>query len=211
MKRIILLFFVFLCGIANSYAVQWFDGSVSVRYNVVGKLAPVARIALDMFEEDMEMVTGKRAYQHEVSKIDIYELDKMTRYQQEMLKRTGMVPERLLKEPDSYVVGVYRGHIYVIGNNGRGTAYGILELSRQAGVSPWVWWADAKPERKKELYMMSDFKIFESPSVKYRGIFLNDEDWSTREWAHKSAVTSWSLRAPSVPRPIASSLSLCCV
>ena len=188
MKRIILLFIVFLCGIANSYAVQWFDGSVSVRYNVVGKLAPVARIALDMFEEDMEMVTGKRAYQHEVSKIDIYELDKMTRYQQEMLKRTGMVPERLLKEPDSYVVGVYRGHIYVIGNNGRGTAYGILELSRQAGVSPWVWWADAKPERKKELYMMSDFKIFESPSVKYRGIFLNDEDWSTREWAHKSAV-----------------------
>lgn len=188
MKRIILLFIVFLCGIASSYAVQWFDGSVSVRYNVVGKLAPVARIALDMFEEDMEMVTGKRAYQHEVSKIDIYELDKMTRYQQEMLKRTGMVPERLLKEPDSYVVGVYRGHIYVIGNNGRGTAYGILELSRQAGVSPWVWWADAKPERKKELYMMSDFKIFESPSVKYRGIFLNDEDWSTREWAHKSAV-----------------------
>lgn len=188
MNRILLLFFILSYSIIESYAVQWFDGFVSVRYNVIGKLAPVARIALDMFEEDMEMVTGKRAYQHEVSKIDIYELDMMSRYQLEMLKRTGMVPERLLTEPDSYVVGVYRGHIYVIGNNGRGTAYGILELSRQAGVSPWVWWSDAKPERKSELYMMSDFKIFESPSVKYRGLFLNDEDWSTREWAHKSTI-----------------------
>ena len=186
MKKIILTLVLLFSLSIKGFAVQWFDGSVTVRYNVVGGLAPVARIALDMFEEDMEMVTGKRAYQHEVSKIDIYELDKLTRYQLEMLKRTKLVTERLLTEQDSYLVTVYRGHIYIIGNNGRGTAYGILELSRQAGVSPWVWWSDVTPERKEELYMMSDFNKFESPSVKYRGIFINDEDWSTRVWAHKT-------------------------
>ena len=113
MQKILLSLVLLFSLCIKGFAVQWFDGSVTVRYNVVGDLAPVARIALNMFEEDMEMVTGKRAYQHEVSRIDIYELDKLTRYQLEMLKRTKLVTERLLTEQDSYLVTVYRGHIYI--------------------------------------------------------------------------------------------------
>ena len=40
--------------------------------------------------------------------------------------------------------------LVIIGSDRRGTAYGILELSRQIGISPWIWWADLKPEHKKK-------------------------------------------------------------
>ena len=59
-------------------------------------------------------------------------------------------------------------------------AYGLLELSRMAGVSPWIWWGDIVPERKERLFIDSDFSMAQAPSVAYRGIFINDEDWSTR-------------------------------
>ncbi len=76
------------------------------------------------------------------------------------------------------------GHILLImGSDRRGTAYGILELSRMIGVSPWEWWADVAPKKQKELSISVRNKIFGPPSVKYRGIFLNDEDWGLQRWA----------------------------
>ena len=67
--------------------------------------------------------------------------------------------------------------IVVMGSNRRGTAYGILELSRMIGISPWVWWADLPPTKKSELSLEISKPIYQQPSVQYRGIFLNDEDW----------------------------------
>ena len=54
-----------------------------------------------------------------------------------------------------------------------------------AGVSPWVWWGDVIPEKKNRLTVADDFKTMQAPSVEYRGIFINDEDWSLRNWAWK--------------------------
>ena len=64
----------------------------------------------------------------------------------------------------------------IIGSDSRGTAYGLFELSRKIGVSPWVWWADVRPKHKDALYITKGNSIVQSPSVQYRGIFLNDED-----------------------------------
>lgn len=75
----------------------------------------------------------------------------------------------------------------VVGSDGRGTAYGILELSRLAGVSPWVWWGDVTPIKKNQLTLPADYTTFQSPSVEYRGIFLNDEDWSLQPWSWKTS------------------------
>ncbi|MCS2864975.1 glycosyl hydrolase 115 family protein [Bacteroides thetaiotaomicron] len=74
----------------------------------------------------------------------------------------------------------------MVGSDGRGTAYGILELSRLAGVSPWVWWGDVTPIKKNQLTLPADYTTFQSPSVEYRGIFLNDEDWSLQPWSWKN-------------------------
>jgi hypothetical protein len=71
----------------------------------------------------------------------------------------------------------------VIGSDRRGTAYGAYELSRAIGVSPWAWWADVPPVRSEALYLQPGATVVGPPSVKYRGIFLNDEDWGLHRWA----------------------------
>ncbi|MGQ3050125.1 MAG: glycosyl hydrolase 115 family protein [Niveispirillum sp.] len=73
--------------------------------------------------------------------------------------------------------------LLIIGSDRRGTAYGAYELSRAIGVSPWVWWADVVPAHRPDLYIAAGIRRFGPPSVKYRGIFINDEDWGLHPWA----------------------------
>ena len=73
--------------------------------------------------------------------------------------------------------------LVIAGSDRRGTAYGIFELSKQIGVSPWYYFADVHPVKRTELSVIAGKHILESPSVKYRGIFINDEMWGIRPWA----------------------------
>lgn len=73
--------------------------------------------------------------------------------------------------------------LVIVGNDKRGTAYGAFTLSEQAGVSPWYWWADVPVKKKPELYVIKGNYIYPSPSVKYRGIFINDEAPAFSGWA----------------------------
>ena len=65
--------------------------------------------------------------------------------------------------------------IIIAGSDKRGTIFGIYDLSEQIGVSPWYWWADIPPDRKSALYIPAGKYRQGEPSVKYRGIFFNDE------------------------------------
>lgn len=78
--------------------------------------------------------------------------------------------------------GVSRA-LVIAGSDRRGTAFGIYELSRAIGVSPWHWWADVTPLRQSKLYVRAGTRRFGPPSVKYRGIFINDEDWGLTPWS----------------------------
>jgi hypothetical protein len=73
--------------------------------------------------------------------------------------------------------------LVIVGSDKRGTAYGVFELSKQLGVSPWHWWADVPVNKKKEIYVKKGVYKFGSPSVKYRGIFINDEAPAFSGWA----------------------------
>lgn len=73
--------------------------------------------------------------------------------------------------------------LVIAGSDRRGTSYAVFELSRQIGVSPWSWWADVPARRHAFLAVNTGTYIQDSPSVRYRGIFLNDEDWGLRPWA----------------------------
>lgn len=79
-----------------------------------------------------------------------------------------------------------KNYLVIAGSDPRGTAYGVLELSRKLGVSPWVWWADVIPEKRENIVFGTREKIQESPSVQYRGIFVNDEDWGLMPWSSKT-------------------------
>ncbi len=152
--------------IQTAYAseVVWFNGQQPVTYQVVGKTDPVVQIALDLFSSDMQQVTGRPA--------------------QSVADGAAIRIVQGRGHDDGFRITVSpEGQILVEGHNGRGTAYGILELSRMAGVSPWVWWGDVVPERQSRLTIDSAFRMEHTPSVAYRGIFINDEDWSLRHWA----------------------------
>lgn len=81
--------------------------------------------------------------------------------------------------------GVSSG-LVIAGSDRRGTAFGVFDLSETIGVSPWVWWADVAPDRRDSIFLSSGSRIQGSPSVKYRGIFINDEDWGLQPWAAKT-------------------------
>ncbi len=80
--------------------------------------------------------------------------------------------------------GVRRA-LVVAGSDRRGAAFALLTLSRQMGVSPWYWWADVPVARHEAIYVDGAPHLQPEPSVQYRGIFLNDEDWGLRPWAAK--------------------------
>lgn len=186
MRKILLVIMTLFSVAAMAADVIWFDGTKAVSYTVMTKkAAPVVEIALQMFREDMKAVTGLEARSHKNGKIEIYQLDHASAKEINALDKLGVLSTRLMDEMDAFWLGVRNGRIIIVGNNGRGAAYGILELSRQAGVSPWIWWGDVQPEKQQKLVMKEDFSTLQSPSVLFRGIFLNDEDWSTRVWSHQ--------------------------
>lgn len=75
--------------------------------------------------------------------------------------------------------------LVIAGSDRRGAAYGAFTLSEAIGVSPWYWWADVPVMKHQRLYVKADVTST-APSVKYRGIFINDEDWGLKPWSSKN-------------------------
>jgi len=84
---------------------------------------------------------------------------------------------------ESFVIDVVDGKLVVAGSDKRGTIYGIYEISQRIGVSPWYWWADIPVRHQDEVYWNGGRFVSQEPTVKYRGIFINDEDWGLKPWA----------------------------
>lgn len=186
MKKTLTYILLLCCFALPSSAMTWFDGKHAVEYNINGKVSPVVEIAMQLFSDDMQMVTGMKPKASSKGTIEIYQLDMANSKAIKQLDKLGVLSLKVMDNMDAFFLGVRKGKIIIVGNNGRGTAYGLLELSRMAGVSPWVWWGDVTPEKKESLTLNDDFETTQSPSVAYRGIFINDEDWSTRVWANKT-------------------------
>ncbi|HTI07206.1 MAG TPA: glycosyl hydrolase 115 family protein [Puia sp.] len=72
--------------------------------------------------------------------------------------------------------------LFIRGSDRRGTAYGVFELSRQMGVSPWYWWADVPVKKKTEVYVKKGIYQQGPPAIKYRGFFINDEAPAFSGW-----------------------------
>ena len=84
---------------------------------------------------------------------------------------------------EAFVIDVIDGNLVIAGSDKRGTIYGIYELSQRMGVSPWYWWADVPVKHQDEIYYETGRFVMPSPTVKYRGIFINDEDWGLKPWS----------------------------
>lgn len=73
--------------------------------------------------------------------------------------------------------------LLIFGSDVRGTIWGVMDLSREMGVSPWEWWADVTIRHKDRLVVDGALRFSRTPSVKYRAIFLNDEEFGLWPWA----------------------------
>ena len=107
--------------------------------------------------------------------------------QSNLINETGIDLPTLKNKKQAFLLTVSQdGKLVVAGSDSHGTAYGILEISRLLGVSPWEWWADVTPEKRETFRLSSKFRELQSPSVEYRGIFINDEDWGLMPWGNQT-------------------------
>lgn len=146
----------------------------------------VVHTALEMLSRDIQAVLSAATQVNEKAGTIIVG----TLGQSELIERAGIdasVLSVLKGKKQAFLLAVFsEGKLIVAGSDKHGTAYGILEISRLLGVSPWEWWADVTPAKRQLFKLSRKFQSLQSPSVEYRGIFINDEDWGLMPWSSRT-------------------------
>lgn len=93
--------------------------------------------------------------------------------------------ENLENKWESYSIVTSDDRIEVVGSDPRGLAYGVFHISESIGVSPWYWWADV-PVVHDDTPEFGENYLSKEPSVKFRGVFINDEDWGMKTWSERN-------------------------
>ena len=111
------------------------------------------------------------------------------------LAKAGRIDEKQLRgKREKYVIGTMDeggSVLYIVGSDRRGTIYGIYELSRQMGVSPWYYWMDVPVVKQRQVYVKPGQYTDGEPAVRYRGIFLNDEAPCLTSWVKNTFGTPY--------------------
>ncbi|KAF2755146.1 hypothetical protein EJ05DRAFT_503454 [Pseudovirgaria hyperparasitica] len=80
--------------------------------------------------------------------------------------------------------------LVIAGADRRGTIFGLYDVSEQIGISPWYWFADVPWQQHDGIYALRTTKEQGSPSVKYRGFFINDEAPALTGWMNQRYAKS---------------------
>lgn len=153
------------------------------------------RMAADNLKEDFFRVSGHQpviSTSTENDSICIYIGSIESPIIRQLINDKQLSAKELTGKNEKYIIrivnrpqkGVTRA-LVIAGSDKRGTIYGIYELSRQMGVSPWYWWADVPTVHRKNVYVRPGSYSDGEPKVKYRGIFLNDEAPALSGWAQE--------------------------
>jgi hypothetical protein len=154
----------------------------------------LVKTSASLLQKDIEAVTGKKleivsefkAIKTNVIVIGTFENSTFlkTIIAQKLLKPNSTAQQwegslvQTIQHPQKGIANA----LILAGNDRRGVAYAVFELSKQMGISPWNWWADVPVLKQKELYFNTKFIQTDAPKVKYRGIFLNDEAPALSGW-----------------------------
>ncbi|ANB12662.1 hypothetical protein AWJ20_924 [Sugiyamaella lignohabitans] len=76
--------------------------------------------------------------------------------------------------------------LVIAGSDKRGTTFGLYDISEQIGVSPFYYWGDVPPQSHSDIFALNTVKNQGSPSIKYRGLFLNDEAPCLTNWVEEN-------------------------
>ncbi|GAB4051231.1 glycosyl hydrolase 115 family protein [Spirosoma litoris] len=154
----------------------------------------LVKTAATLLQQDIERVTGKKipvlttidqAYKNVIAVGTLQQssfLKQLVSQKKLNVDRIqGKWEASLIQSVGKPAKGVEQALI-VAGNDRRGAAYGVFELSKQFGVSPWYWWADVPIEKRNEIFIKSNVFSTDAPKVKYRGLFINDEAPALSGW-----------------------------
>lgn len=130
------------------------------------------KMAVENLRHDLKAVTGSANAPIVVGTIG----------KSKLAKKYKLQSKELLGKWEQYLIFTDKGKLVILGSDKRGTIYGIYELSRQIGVSPWYWMADAPIQKHEQIFAKSGVYTDGEPKVKYRGIFINDEWPSFGTW-----------------------------
>ena len=92
---------------------------------------------------------------------------------------------------EKYIIKTIGEQLVIAGSDKRGTVFGIYELTKQMGVSPWYYWADVPIEQHEALYIKKGEYTDGEPAVRYRGLFLNDEAPCLTTWVKNTFGTNY--------------------
>jgi hypothetical protein len=144
--------------------------------------------AVNDLSEDFLRVAGSRPLSHRSNAIIIGTAGKSNII--DRLIREGKIKSGdLTGKHEKYIIqtithpveGITKA-LVIAGSDKRGTIFGVYELSRQIGVSPWYWWADVPAAHQDNLYAKPGVYTDGEPAVCYRGIFINDESPAFKGW-----------------------------
>jgi len=163
--------------------------------------AAVVQKAASFLASDIELVTGKKPQVSTLQKkmasnsVIIGTLGQ-NELIDKLVKEKKLDVSSLVGKWESYLIQIVKNPapgvkkaLVVVGSDRRGTAFGVFSISEIIGVSPWYWWADAPVNKKKTINLVVDRMVSKEPSVKYRGLFINDEDWGLLRWAKNTFET----------------------
>lgn len=177
---LLLLFLVFTAQASNGVFTLKQGGKYA--FTVDKNEEKVVHLATELLQRDMKSVLdAELALGSTGSHVIIGTIGKSALLR-EYAKEVGFLEGR----HEAFLLKVVDGKLLIAGSDKRGTAYGVLELSRLLGVSPWEWWADATPEKREIFHLPAGYSHQQEPTVPYRGIFLNDEDWGLLPWSNQT-------------------------
>ena len=138
---------------------------------------------------DLEKVTGQKAVQA-TEDVEILIGTVGVNKQIDQWVKTGVL-ENLKGKTEKYIIKTIGNQLVIAGSDKRGTVYGIYELSKQLGVSPWYYWADVPVEKQTYIYIKKGEYTDGEPAVRYRGLFLNDEAPCLTTWVKNTFGTDY--------------------
>ena len=175
-NKIVLVGLMVMMSLA-SHAFELNDKNAVAVVGDTMQMEPVAKTALKMLQGDIQKTLGTDM------KLLAASSEKSSGRNQIFLQKDAAA---FAYKKEAFQLKAENGNLYIKGSDDHGLAYGILEVSRLLGVSPWEWWADAKPKHLDMFSLKDGYHNEQAPSVEYRGIFINDEDWGLMPWSGKT-------------------------
>ncbi|RXW16249.1 hypothetical protein EST38_g9605 [Candolleomyces aberdarensis] len=150
---------------------------------------PGVQLAASDFVADIERVTGVKPSFRNVTTSNIQALGSQTPIIIGTLGKSSLINQ--IVNTTGLDLSSIQGHWEAFLSRrvenplpGVSSAYVIIGADKR-GVSPWYWWADVPTTKQSQLFVSASGCSHGSPTVKYRGIFFNDEQPALQNWAQE--------------------------